>query len=140
MQAEEQKFEVRLPARITGLVFWGLVFIGLFVAVIILQQAESDLVAENNEETLIIAYEIEEILEQFSQPPVLQRAAGRIRSKVSEHMDEFGFHAVRLYEGGQSITMGAVNEADDIYEFSLNYYPLDSNEISILLTVYIYKT
>jgi len=130
MQAEEQKFEVKLPARITGLVFWGLVFIGLFVAVIILQQAESDLVAENHEETLIVAYEIEEILEQFSKPPVLEQAAGRIRAKISEHMDEFGFHAVRLYEGEQSLSMGAINENDDIYKFALNYYPLNSSELN----------
>ena len=111
MQGEEQKFEVKLPARITGLVFWGLVFIGLFLAVIILQQAESDLVAENQEETLIIAYEIEEILEQFSQPPVLEQAGGRIRAKISEHMDEFGFHAVRMYEGAQSFSATIDEEA-----------------------------
>ena len=130
MQGEEQKFEVKLPARITGLVFWGLVFIGLFVAVIILQQAESDLVAENHEETLIVAYEIEEILEQFSKPPVLEQAAGRIRAKISEHMDDFGFHAVRLYEGEQSLSMGTINEDDDIYKFTLNYYPLNSSELN----------
>ena len=41
MQGKETKFEVKLPARITGLVFWGLVFIGLFAAVIILQQVET---------------------------------------------------------------------------------------------------
>jgi diguanylate cyclase (GGDEF)-like protein/PAS domain S-box-containing protein len=137
MQAEEQQFEVKLPARITGLVFWGLVFIGLLVAVIILQQAESELITENYEETLIISYEIEEILEQFSQPPVLERAAGRIRATISEHMDEYGFHAVRLFEAEHSISMGAVNEDDDIYEFKLHYYPLGSVESrSVQLEIY----
>jgi diguanylate cyclase (GGDEF)-like protein/PAS domain S-box-containing protein len=137
MQAEEQQFEVKLPARITGLVFWGLVFIGLLVAVIILQQAESELITENYEETLIISYEIEEILEQFSQPPVLERAAGRIRATISEHMNEYGFHAVRLFEAEHSISMGAVNEDDDIYEFKLHYYPLGSVESrSVQLEIY----
>ena len=137
MQAEEQKFEVKLPARITGLVFWGLVFIGLFLAVVVLQQAESDLKAENLEETLIISYEIEEILEQFSEPPVLQQASGRIRSKVSEHMEDFGFHAIRLYEQGQTLSMGEIDESDDLYEFTLHYYPLGSSEIhAVRLEIY----
>jgi len=137
MQTEVQKFEVKLPARITGLVFWGLVFIGLFLAVIVLQQAESDLKTENLEETLIISYEIEEIIEQFSDPPVLQRASGRIRSKVSEHMEEFGFHAIRLYEQGQTLSMGEIDESDDMYDFTLHYYPTGSSEVhTVKLEIY----
>jgi diguanylate cyclase (GGDEF)-like protein/PAS domain S-box-containing protein len=137
MSAEEQKFEVKLPARITGLVFWGLVFIGLFLAVIILQQAESDLDAENEEETQIIAYEIEEIFEQYSEPPVLDRASGRIRAKISEHMQEFGFHAIRIYEEGQILSMGEIDKSDDLYEFVLHYYPQGSSEIrEVRLEIY----
>ena len=132
MQGEEQKFEVKLPARITGLVFWGLVFIGLFVAVIILQQAESDLITENSEETRIIAYEIEEIVEKFSQPPVLERASGRIRAKITEYIDDFGFHAVRMYEGEQTLVMGSINDDDDVYTFTLHYYPLNSTELNTI--------
>ena len=63
MQRKETKFEVKLPARITGLVFWGLLLLGLLVSVIILQQVETDLVASNQDESLIISYEIEEIVE-----------------------------------------------------------------------------
>ena len=129
MQGEEQKFEVKLPARITGLVFWGLVFIGLLLAVIILQQAESDLVAESNQNALIISYEIEEIAEEFSEPPVLEKASGRIRAKILEHIDEFGFHAARLYEDGHSLSIGEIEENDDMYEYTLHYYPVDSSEL-----------
>jgi diguanylate cyclase (GGDEF)-like protein/PAS domain S-box-containing protein len=129
MQGNEQKFEIKLPARITGLVFWGLVFVGLLVAVIILQKIETDLVADNYNETLIIAYEIEEIAEQFSEPPVLEHAAGRIRSKIIEHMDDFDFHAARLYEGDKTLHIGAIKEGDDLYEFTLHYYPLNSNNL-----------
>ena len=136
MQEEVRKFEVKLPARITGLVFWGLVFIGLLVAVIILQQVESNLIAENNEETLIISYEIEEIVEQYSQPPVLQQASGRIRAKISERMGS-AFHAVRLYEGEDSLSMGTINEGDDVYELSIHYYPSGSSQLStIKLDIY----
>ncbi len=137
MQGNGQKFEIKLPARITGLVFWGLVFVGLLAAVIILQWAETDLVAENHEETLIISYEIEEIVEQFSEPPVLERASGRIRAKIMEHLDEFGFHAVHLHEGDKSLSVGIVEKDDDLYEYTLHYFPLNSNELhTIKLEIY----
>ena len=129
MQANRTKFEVKLPSRITGLVFWGLVLLGLLAAVIILQQAETDLVVSNQEETLIISYEIEEIVEQFSEPPVLERAEGRIRSKISEHMTESSFHAVRLYEDGKFLSIGHIEESDDMYEYTLHYFPLNSNKL-----------
>ena len=129
MQENEIEFEVKLPARITGLVFWGLVLIGLLVAVIVLQQVETNLGSSNQEETLIISYAIEEIVEQFSKPPVLNRAEGRIRSKISEHMTESGFHALRLYEDGKVLSIGPINDSDDMYEYTLHYFPLNSNEL-----------
>jgi diguanylate cyclase (GGDEF)-like protein/PAS domain S-box-containing protein len=132
-----QNFEVKLPARITGLVFWGLVFVGLLTAVIILQQAETDLVAENYEETLLLAYEIEEVVEQFSEAPVLERAAGRIRARIIEHLDDFGFHAVRLYEGETSLSVGIIKEGDDLFNYTLHYYPSKSTELhEIRLEIY----
>ena len=132
MAEEEQKFEIKLHARITGLVFWGLVFVGLLVAVIILQQAETDLVRENNEETLIIAYQIEETLEQYSETPVLEHAGGRIRAQLRQQMDEYGFKAARLYEGDETLSIGIVSEDDDLYEFTIHYYPENSYNLRTL--------
>lgn len=128
MQGDDHKFEVKLPARITGLVFWGLVFVGLLLAVIILQQAEENLISDNFKDTLMVSYEIEEIVEEFSQPPVLENASGRIRAKLREHMEKFNFHAVRLYEGNESIFIGEFAEGDALYEYTLNYFPENSSE------------
>jgi diguanylate cyclase (GGDEF)-like protein/PAS domain S-box-containing protein len=137
MTGNEQKFEIKLPARITGLVFWGLVFVGLLTAVIVLQKAETDLVTENYEETLLLSYEIEEVVEQYSEPPVLERAAGRIRARIIEHIDNLGFHAVRLHEGDRTLSVGIINDGDDLYEYTLHYYPLNSNELhEIKLEIY----
>ncbi|MFV9614736.1 MAG: EAL domain-containing protein [Gammaproteobacteria bacterium] len=123
---------MKLPARITGLVFWGLLLLGLLVSVIILQQVETDLVASNQDESLIISYEIEEIVERFSKPPVLERAEGLIKSKVSEHMSEIGFHAVRFYEDGKILSIGSVDDSDDMYEYTLRYFPLNSNKLNTI--------
>ena len=132
MQGKETKFEVKLPTRITGLVFWGLVFIGLLVAVIILQHVETDLVTSNQKEALIISYEAEEIVEQFSELPVLKRAEGRIRSQISQHITEFGFHAARLYDDGKILSIGHIEDSDDMYEYTLHYFPLKSKELHTL--------
>lgn len=91
MQDKEQQFEVKLPARITGLVFWGLVFICLLATVIFLRDAEPDLVAENQEEMLIISYEIEEIIEQYSDAPVLEKAADKIIDSVNARVNKKWF-------------------------------------------------
>ncbi len=137
MQGDDHKFEVKLPARITGLVFWGLVFVGLLLAVIFLQQAESKLVTENFKNTLLVSYEIEEIVEEYSQPPVLDKASGRIRAKLLEHMESFNFHAVRVYEDGRVLSIGEVNENDALYEYTLNYFPeSSSNRHQVRLELY----
>ncbi len=137
MQGEDQKFEVKLPARITGLVFWGLVFVGLLLAVIVLQQAESDLIAKSYQDTRVIAFEVEEIAEEFSDPPVLEKASGRIRAKVLKLLEEFDFHAARLYEGDYLISIGEVGTDDDKYEYVLHYYSANSNQPhSIKLEIY----
>jgi len=138
---EEQKFEVKLPARITGLVFWGLVFVGLLIAVIILQKSESDLVAESYKNTRLIAFEIEEIAEEFSNPPVLETASGRVRAKVLQRLDEFGFHAARFSEGDYFLSMGEIVSDDDKYEYTLHYYPKSSTELQqIKLALYAKST
>jgi len=129
MDEQVEKFEAKLPARITGLVFWGLVFIGLLVAVIILSQMEASLITTKKQESLVIAYDVENILEQYSETPALEHASGKIRSIVNEHIMNFDFNAVRLHDGDESLSIGSVHSDDDVYEYSLHYYPTDSNKL-----------
>ena len=127
MQGEEQKFEAKLPTRITGLVFWGLVFVGLLVAVIFLHKVENDLVSEYQKNTFLISYELEEIFEEYSESPVLEKASGRIRKVLVKNLDKFGFHAAHLHEGDEVLSLGEIGAEDDLYKYTLHYYPKDSN-------------
>ncbi|NOR42056.1 MAG: PAS domain-containing protein, partial [Gammaproteobacteria bacterium] len=141
MSVQEDKFEIKLPARITGLVFWGLVLIGLLVAVIYLQYVESNLAVQKRQQSLVLAYDIESIAEQYSKMPVLVQAAGKIRSKINEHIIDFDFNSVRLYDGEESLVIGSVNEGDDVYEYTLYYYPFGSSELhSIKVEIYTTNT
>lgn len=132
MQGDGSKFEIKLPARITGLVFWGLVFVGLLVAVIILARAEDNLIESNNRDTLLIAYEVEGVAEQFSQPPVLESAAGRIRAQIIKYIEKSDFRAARLYEGQSSLIIGEIDQSDDLYEYTLHYYPEGATDLSTI--------
>jgi len=125
MVGEDQKFEVKLPTRITGLVFWGLVFVGLLLAVIILHNAEEDLISENHKNTLMVSYKLEEIFEEYSEPPVLEKALGRLRKGILSSLDEYGFHAARITEGDKTISIGEFKGEDEIYKYTLHYYPLN---------------
>ena len=82
MHGKTPKFEVKLPVRIAGLVFWGLAFVGILLAMIVLQDAETKLLLQNKKDTLIISYEIEEIIELYSEAPVMENASDHIREKV----------------------------------------------------------
>ncbi len=139
MREDEQKFEIKLPARITGLVFWGLVFVGLLFAVIFLQQAESDIIKKNTKNTRIIAYEVEGLVEIFPEAPVLEKTGARIRAKIIKYIDDFNFHAVRMYEDDRVLAIGEVFDSDDTYEYTLNYIPAGSNELKSIRIVFYCK-
>lgn len=132
MKDESKQFEVKLPARITGLVFWGLVFIGLLVAVFILQNAEQNLSENNSKESSLIAHDIENIIEQHVSGSAIHSAGARIRARFSDSISDQGFHAMRLYEGDELLSIGDIGESDEIYKHVLKYYPSDSAELETL--------
>ena len=123
MTDDQDRFEEKLPARITGLVFWGLVFVGLLVAVIILRNTEAKLERANQVNTRVLAYEIEEVIEQHPRAPVVETASSRIRLRVNELKPLLNFHSVRLQEAGSSLLIGVPEDDDDHFTYTLHYYP-----------------
>lgn len=137
MQGNAKKFKMTLPVQITGMVFLGLLLVCSLLAVIILHRSETALVNYNGEQALLLSYEIEKIVEQYSIPPVLEHASGRIRAKIHARLQEFSFHAVRLHENSTILSIGVTDEDDELYEYTLSYFPLDSNKLhTIKLEVY----
>ncbi|MGB5676991.1 MAG: hypothetical protein WBN36_04160, partial [Gammaproteobacteria bacterium] len=62
MENQTHAFQAKLPARITGIVFWGLVFIGLLISVFILEDAENELYAVNKTNSHMVAYALDGIV------------------------------------------------------------------------------
>ena len=127
MDNASDSFKVKLPARITGIVFWGLVFIGLLVSVFILENAESDLYLANKTNSHMVAYALEGIIKKNPESPVLETAASRIKLKLNQLRDEMGFTSVILFDNDKEYLYGKRNIDDDAFPYSINYFspPLD---------------
>lgn len=137
MQGIAEKFKMTLAVQITGVVFWGLLFVCSLISVVVLQRAETAIESKNSEETLILSYEIEKIVEQFTTPPVLDQAGDLIKEKIHERMANFDFHAVRIHENNKLLSIGVIGNNDELYEYTLSYLPSNSTNLqTIKLDVY----
>jgi diguanylate cyclase (GGDEF)-like protein len=120
----ELKFTFKLPARITGLVFWGLVFVGLLVAVIFLQQAEDELNIVQDKNARLLSYEIGDVLREYPQVPVLEYARSRLQQKIRQSVDMLEFTAVALNDGVNTMTIGESRADDEVVQLNFEYYPM----------------
>jgi diguanylate cyclase (GGDEF)-like protein/PAS domain S-box-containing protein len=138
MDNESDSFQVKLPARITGIVFWGLVFIGLLVSVFILEDAENDLYLVNKTNSHLVAYALEGIVKKNPLSPALETAETRIKLKLNQLRDEMGFTAVVLSEDGEDYYYGIRNVDDDVFPYSIYYYPKDSRNLQTISALIYY--
>ncbi len=138
MDNVSDSFKVKLPARITGIVFWGLVFIGLLVSVFILEDAENELYLTNKTNSHMVAYALEGIVKKNPESPVLETAASKIKLKLNQLREEMGFTSVILFERGEEYVYGDRNTDDDAFPYSINYYPKGSQHLEVISTLVYY--
>jgi len=138
METQTDSFHAKLPARITGIVFWGLVFIGLLISVFILVDAENELYATNKTNSHMVAYALEGIVKKQNGTQVLENAATRMELKLNRMRDEMGFTSVVLSDDGSEYTYGTRNSDDDVFPYSIHYYPQDSKQLDTISALIYY--
>jgi len=138
MDNASDSFKVKLPARITGIVFWGLVFIGLLISVFILEDAENDLYQVNKTNSHMVAYALEGIVKKHADSPVLETAEPRIKLRLNRLRDEMGFTSVILSSEGKEYVYGDRGFDDDVFPYSINYYPQGSQHLETISTLVYY--
>ena len=132
MENLSDSFKVKLPARITGIVFWGLVFIGLLISVFILEDAENDLYMMNKTNSHMVAYALEGIVKKNPQTPALESAEARIKLTLNQLRDEMGFTSVVLSENETEYMYGERGRSDDAFPYSISYYPKGSQYLQTI--------
>ena len=138
MEKHNDSFQAKLPARITGIVFWGLVFIGLLISVFILEDAENELYASNKTNSHMVAHALNGIVKKHPGPPVLETVASKIKLQLNRMRDELGFNAVVLTEGDREYTFGERRFDDDVFPYSIYYYPEGSQHLETISALIYY--
>jgi diguanylate cyclase (GGDEF)-like protein len=138
MKNAPDSFKAKLPARITGIVFWALMFIGLLVSVFILENAENELYLTNKTNSHMVAYALEGIVKRNPESPVLETAKSKIKLKLNQLRDEMGFTSVILFEDDKEYFYGDRNIDDDAFPYSIDYYPKGSQHLETISTIVYY--
>ncbi|NDP48349.1 MAG: EAL domain-containing protein [Sulfuriferula multivorans] len=96
-----------LPVKITGIVFWGMVLVGLLIAFVVLEGRNIELGKRNTNETHLLARELTVHIEQNHLATSQQKNA---RTSLQRVIDSFkpGFHfeAVELVIGNDVLLFG----------------------------------
>jgi diguanylate cyclase (GGDEF)-like protein/PAS domain S-box-containing protein len=96
-----------LPVKITGIVFWGMVLVGLLIAVIVVNGKESELDARNVGEAKLMARELAAHLEESHLAPGQLKSARGILQQVIEVLKPgLHFEAIEMRHGNDVLLIG----------------------------------
>jgi diguanylate cyclase (GGDEF)-like protein/PAS domain S-box-containing protein len=96
-----------LPVKITGIVFWGMVLVGLLIAFIVLKGRENELGARNSNETKILVRVLtEHIQENHLATSQLTNSRSSFRQVIETLRPELHFEAVELQSGNDVLLIG----------------------------------
>jgi len=136
MEKKEQELYTKLPVRITGIVFWGLVLVGLLASVIILHFVEQQIRDNYISDANTIAYEIEEFIETSGSSNTLLNNDDNLKNIIKILQKKTGFTRVNIKHHKASVDFGKNNIDDDyliksIRAFNVKNGTLELIEISI---------
>jgi diguanylate cyclase (GGDEF)-like protein/PAS domain S-box-containing protein len=104
--------QLALPVKVAGIVFWGMVLIGLLLSVLILQAREHELASTFYSKSKIFSSDIEHALEQGETPEDLHR---RVAEVFQLAQTQVGIEAMSLVLKSETINLGQRTEEQDEY-------------------------
>ena len=108
-----------LPVIVSGIVFWGMVLVGLLAIVFISREQEAGLRRDIELNGLILSAAIEELLEHGPHDDLLSQNRGALIELILQAMPERGFEAIRLAYGKDEIVIGTIPPDGDSIMMSL---------------------
>ncbi|HHJ11726.1 MAG TPA: methyl-accepting chemotaxis protein, partial [Chromatiales bacterium] len=117
-QAEDKPQLVRpavsLPSRVAGIVFWGLVLLGLAGVFVLLQVKQKEYEHEMALRTLELGVLVSETLLRDPGPGLLERNRPDLATLVSSMADRHGLLGLRLRFQGEELVLGAAASGAEV--------------------------
>ena len=95
-----------LPVIVSGIVFWGMVLVGLFAIVFVSREEEVGLRRDIELNGLVLSAAIEHVLEHGPHDAPLSQNRGALLALLKRELSKRGFQAARLADGADEITIG----------------------------------
>ena len=127
-----------LPVTVSGIVFWGMVLVGLLAIVVVSNDKERQLDEHIRYGALLVTSEIEEIIEHNPRAPVLEQNREAIKRTVTGLLATVDVSAVSLHVGDQDLLIGTPGENDDFQYRTIIYHDLATAELSTPIAAKIY--
>lgn len=105
--AQPSNFTSSLPAKITGIVFWGIVLVGLLTAVIMLHGREAELRERYALGASGLNQYFSRLLGDSSPPPAWYTA--HLKAAAVDLQKPLGFDAIELIVGSEVYSVGEIN-------------------------------
>ncbi len=116
-----------LPAIISGIVFWGMVIVGLIAIALISQEQESSFIHQLELNAQVLAARTEELLEQsHNRQPLIQHKEALI-DLIEREMPLRGFLGATLFTDNYQLVVGEPPDNSGVLELSINVH-IDSKE------------
>lgn len=130
-----RRIQLALPAKITGIVFWGMVLVGLLLAFIILQVKEKDLAYEYEVNSILFAYDIENILEHREE---VKDLGSSFEEMFLHAKDKFRIEAISFDYDGKRYQFGEFNSSQERISHQFRIHDASENETYQLVELFVY--
>lgn len=128
-----------LPTKITGIVFWGTLLVGVLIALFIMQGKKSERSALQEDDTIIAEMKIEDVLQQHPSLPLLQSNREKLEQVIKDLQTRSRFEAIELDSQGDTLLIGNTRGAQDSITRTLHIRPPNSQDVDVTLKAYFPK-
>jgi len=124
-----------LPIKITGIVFWGMVLVGLLVAAFLLNMRENELLTQYQVDAILLSHELEDALEQAHNE---KQVSDKLNMVFQSRINNDSFEAVTLSYPGSTLELGERLADQNKYSLRLHTHQNNTylNNKTVELTVF----
>lgn len=112
----DNQIQLALPTKIAGIVFWGMILVGILVTVFVLQVREKKLTHQYQIDSILLAQEVEDVLEWVVTVEDLEKD---LLQPLNDLRQKYQFSAVELKLPGRVLKIGQPEDDHDRYLHTL---------------------